>query len=80
MTRRGKISLDVSEEGRNGESKAYELDQDQVRAYLASAKKIKTRFKLEGKLTVEEIMKLPGVVQEKAAEDAHVREQVQNVE
>ena len=66
---RGKITLGISEEGRDGESLAYELDQGQVRAYLASAKKIKSKFKLEGKLTVEEIMRLPGVVKEKVAED-----------
>ncbi len=70
VMRRGKISLSIAEEGRNGGSLAYELDPDQVKAYLASAKKIKTKFKLEGKLTVEEIMRLPGVVKEKPAEDA----------
>jgi uncharacterized protein (TIGR00255 family) len=70
VMRRGKISLSISEEGRNGEALAYELDQDQVRAYLASAKKIQAKFKLEGKLTVEAIMRLPGVVKEKVAEDA----------
>jgi len=69
VMRRGKIALSISEEGRTGESLAYELDQDQVKAYLASAKKIKSKFKLEGKLTVEEIMRLPGVVKEKVAED-----------
>jgi len=69
VMRRGKITLSVSEEGRAGESLAYELDPDQVKAYLASAKKIKSKFKLEGKLTVEEIMRLPGVVKEKTAED-----------
>jgi uncharacterized protein (TIGR00255 family) len=66
---RGKITLSISEEGRSGESLEYELDQDQVRTYLASAKKIKSKFRLEGKLTVEEIMRLPGVVKEKAAGD-----------
>ena len=71
VMRRGKVSLSVSEEGRNGETKAYELDQDQVKAYLASARKIKAQFKLEGKLTVEEIMKLPGVVREKLDPKAH---------
>ena len=69
VMRRGKITLSISEEGRAGESLTYELDQDQVRAYLASAKKIKSKFKMEGKLTVEEIMRLPGVVKEKVAED-----------
>jgi len=69
VMRRGKITLSVSEEGRAGESLAYELDQDQVRAYLASAQKIKSKFKMEGKLTVETVMRLPGVVKEKAAED-----------
>ncbi len=71
VMRRGKVSLSVSEEGRNGESKAYELDQDQVAAYLASSKKIKAKFKLEGKLTVDEVMRLPGVVKEKPDEEAH---------
>ena len=69
VMRRGKITLSIPEEGRAGESLTYELDQDQVRAYLASAKKIKSKFKMEGKLTVEEIMRLPGVVKEKVAED-----------
>jgi uncharacterized protein (TIGR00255 family) len=69
VMRRGKITLSISEEGHAGESLEYELDQDQVRAYIASAKKIKSKFKLEGKLTVEEIMRLPGVVKEKEAED-----------
>lgn len=66
---RGKITLSISEEGRAGESLAYELDQDQVRAYLASAKKIQSKFKMEGKLTVETVMRLPGVVKEKAGGD-----------
>ena len=70
VMRRGKVSLSISEEGRNGEALVYELDPEQVKAYLASAKKIKTKFKLDGKLTVEEIMRLPGVVKEKTAADA----------
>ena len=37
VMRRGKVTLSISEEGRNGESLVYELDQDQVKAYLASA-------------------------------------------
>lgn len=69
VMRRGKVSLGITEEGKNGESLVYELDPDQVKVYLASAKKIKTQFKLEGKLTVEEILRLPGVVKEKVAED-----------
>jgi uncharacterized protein (TIGR00255 family) len=69
VMRRGKVTLSVAEEGRNGGSLVYELDPDQVKAYLASAKKIKAKFKLDGKLTVEEIMRLPGVVKEKPAED-----------
>lgn len=69
VMRRGKISLSIAEEGRNGEALVYELDEDRVKAYLASAKKIKAKFKLEGKLTIEEIMRLPGVVKEKIVED-----------
>ncbi|MFA5159811.1 MAG: YicC/YloC family endoribonuclease [Candidatus Omnitrophota bacterium] len=72
VMRRGKITLSISEEGRNGESLAYELDQNQVRVYLASAKKIKSKFKMEGKLTVEGIMRLPGVMKEKVAEGPQI--------
>ena len=71
VMRRGKITLGISEEGRDDESVAYEFDQGQVRAYLTSAQKIKSKFKVEGKLTVEEIMRLPGVVKEKIPEDLH---------
>ncbi len=70
VMRRGKVMLNISEEGRGGESLAYELDQDQVRAYLASAKKIRSKFKMNGELTVEEVMRLPGVVKEKTGGDA----------
>ena len=72
IMRRGKVTLNIAEEGRDGGSLAYELDQDQVKAYLASAQRLKTKFKLEGKLTVEEIMRLPGVMKEKAVEGAQV--------
>jgi len=67
VMRRGKITLSIAEEGKCGGAAAYELDQDQVRSYLASAKKLKAKFDLEGKLTIEEILRLPGVVKEKAA-------------
>ncbi len=71
LMHRGKVSLSIVEEGRNGESRAYELDTDQVRAYLESAQKIQKKFKLQGKLCVEDVMQLPGVVREKIATDAH---------
>jgi uncharacterized protein (TIGR00255 family) len=70
VMRRGKVTLSITEDGRNGESLAYELDQAQVHAYLASAKKIKSRFKIEGKLTIEGILRLPGVMKEKVTEDS----------
>jgi len=69
VMRRGKITLSIAEEGRNGESLVYELDPNQVKAYLASAQKIKAKFKIEGKLTAGEILRLPGVVKEKVADD-----------
>jgi len=64
--------MSFSEEGRKSELLVYELDQDQVKAYLSSAQKIKTKFKLDGKLTVDEILRLPGVVKEKAVETVEV--------
>ena len=67
VMRRGKVTLSIAEEGKSREAFAYELDQDQVRAYLSSAKKLKAKFGLEGKLAIEEILRLPGVVKEKAA-------------
>lgn len=69
VMRRGKVTLSIAEEGHDKSSLAYEIDQDQIQAYLASAKKIKAKFKLGGELTVEDIMRLPGVVKEKAPAD-----------
>ena len=66
---RGKVSLNISEEGRNGETAAYEMDEAQVRRYLISAKKVKRQFGLEGKLGVEDILRLPGVIREKINTD-----------
>ena len=70
VMRRGKVTLSIAEEGKNGAASAYELNQDQVQAYLESAKKLKTKFKLDGKLAIEEILRLPGVVKEKTAGEA----------
>ena len=72
VMRRGKVTLSVGEEGRENGFMAYELDEDQVRAYLASAKKVRKKFSLEGDLTLEAVMRLPGVVKEKSPKDAHV--------
>ncbi|MFH0984172.1 MAG: YicC/YloC family endoribonuclease [Candidatus Omnitrophota bacterium] len=72
VMRRGKVMLSISEEGRPGELLVYELDQDQVRAYLASAKKVKAKFQLDGELTLAKVMSLPGVVREKTSEDVKV--------
>lgn len=61
---RGKVTLSIGEEGRNSAAPAYEIDEDQVRAYIASAKKVRKKFSLQGDLTIESVMRLPGVVKE----------------
>lgn len=65
--RRGKVVLNISEEGQNGESLVYELDLRQAEAYLSSSKKVKQKFRLQGELGIEDLMRLPGVVREKDA-------------
>ena len=62
---RGKVSLSISEEGNGDQSRTYSIDTQQVRAYLDSSKKVAKQFKLDGKLCIEDILKLPGVVREK---------------
>ena len=62
---RGKVSLSISEEGNGEQNRSYKLDANQVRAYLESSKKIAKQFKLHGKLSVEDVVRLPGVVREK---------------
>jgi len=69
LMRRGKISISILEEGNNGKLIGYELDPEQVKVYLASEKKLKNKFNLDGKLTVGDVMLLPGVIKEKAGGD-----------
>ena len=71
VMRRGKVTLSIGEEGRDGGSTAYEIDEDQVRVYLASAKKVRKKFSLEGDLSLEAVMRLPGVVKESSQKDVH---------
>lgn len=69
--RRGKVSLNVFEEGHNGEAHEYELDINQVQQYVKSSQKLKRRFRLGGDLHVAEVMNLPGVVKEKVTNGIH---------
>ena len=71
VMRRGKVSLSIGEEGRDNGSTTYELDEEQVRAYLVSSKKVRKKFSLQGDLSLEAVMRLPGVVKEKARNDVH---------
>jgi len=71
VMRRGKVSLSIGEEGRDNTSMVYELDEDQIRAYLASSKRVRKKFSLQGDLSLEAVMRLPGVVKEKVRNDAH---------
>lgn len=67
---RGKVALSISEEGNGSEDRTYELDAVQVRGYLESSKKIARKFKLEGKLSIGDVIRLPGVVHEKVGVSA----------
>lgn len=69
VMRRGKISLSLGEDGRGGGPMAYELDEDQVRAFLASARKVSRKFSLKGELSLEAVLRLPGVVRERIGAD-----------
>jgi uncharacterized protein (TIGR00255 family) len=65
MVSRGKISLAVFEEGNGEQHRSYGLDTAQVKAYLGSAASLKKKFNLDGKLAIEDVVRLPGVVREK---------------
>jgi len=69
VMRRGKVSLSIGEEGRDNGPTAYELDEAQVRAYLATAKRVRKKFSLEGDFSLEAVLRLPGVIKEKTQND-----------
>ncbi|MBU9889746.1 MAG: YicC family protein [Candidatus Omnitrophica bacterium] len=64
VLRRGKVTVSLGEDGKNGGGVFYKIDPDQVRGYLVASGQIKKKFSLPGSLSVETVMRLPGVVKE----------------
>ena len=62
---RGKVSLSIFEEGNGEQNRSYEIDAKQVRAFLDSSKALTRKFKLEGKLAIADVVRLPGVIRER---------------
>lgn len=59
--KRGKIMVAVGRDAENGRSGSLSIDEDAVSFYLSHLGKIKKRFKLAGEVTINDILKLPGI-------------------
>ncbi|MCI0596976.1 MAG: YicC family protein, partial [candidate division Zixibacteria bacterium] len=67
---RGKVMVAVSHDVQNGTEKAISLDESALRFYTSAVQKLKKKYRLQGELTVSDLLKLPGIFTvEQAGED-----------
>lgn len=61
VMRRGKVTAAINQELTGEKSKTLSIDETAARFYLGSIQKLKKKFKLEGKVTVTDLLRLPGI-------------------
>jgi uncharacterized protein (TIGR00255 family) len=59
--RRGKITVAISQEGAGDPKNYLSIDEEAVKFYLTSLTKLKKKFKLQGELSVADVLKFPGL-------------------
>lgn len=59
--RRGKITVGVNLERSEKSRPAVEVDEDTVKTYLDAARKLQKKYKLSGEISIEQILRLPGI-------------------
>lgn len=62
VLRRGKVTVSLTRESASGEeANRPVIDESAVRFYAASVKKLKRKFRLDGDLSVSDLLRLPGI-------------------
>ena len=60
--RRGKITVAIGQDAHhNGRQRELSFDESAIKFYLSSISKLKKKFKIQGELSVAELLKLPGI-------------------
>lgn len=61
IIRRGKVMVSVNQESAENSHNRLSIDESAVRLYLQSIARLKKKFKLQGDVTVSDILQLPGI-------------------
>ena len=61
LMRRGKVTVSINQDSAEDSHNRLSIDEDTVRFYLQSIAKLKKKFKLQGDVTVSNILQLPGI-------------------
>lgn len=68
--KRGKVMVNISQESDSKKPKAVSIDESVAKLYINAAQKLKKQYSLEGELTVQELIKVPGIfTAERSSED-----------
>lgn len=59
--RRGKVSLSIIQDNGQEAVKGLSLDETAVRSYLAAVEKLKKRFRLQGQISISDLIQVPGL-------------------
>jgi uncharacterized protein (TIGR00255 family) len=58
---RGKITVSISQDAPDAKHKGVSIDDEVVEFYLSNVRHLKKRYKLEGDISISDLIKLPGV-------------------
>jgi uncharacterized protein (TIGR00255 family) len=60
--RRGKVTLSIFQEGPEDRVDSLGFDEKKISFYLTQIKKVKKKYKIQGELTISDLVKLPGII------------------
>ena len=61
LMRRGKVTVAINQDTAGDKKSRLSIDEEAVRFYLSSLAKVKKKFKLQGDLSVADLLKFPGL-------------------
>lgn len=72
--KRGKVMVSVSQESSEKVVKSLSVDEDVLKGYLTSLRKLKKAHSLEGEVSVSDVLKLPGVFTSESKQESVVKQ------
>lgn len=59
--RRGKVNVSITQDQGESRNDAVQIDEEKVAFYLSNLNKIKKKFKIQGEVTISDLIRLPGI-------------------